>query len=251
MTADQYLKKIIDEKKAPNLTFYDTRITDVKNIIRSWAGEQLSSIKLSGSCVKKTALKGKADCDLFISLKSSTSNPLKELYNLLDQRFENEGYTTRRQNVSIGIYENGLQIDLVPGKIHNGYKNYHSLYLSKKDSWTQTNIDLHIKNVNSTGRQNEIIATKIWKGCHDLKFPSIYIELVVIEALKYKKKNDIANNFLIVLEYLRDTFVDKKFTDPSNSNNTISDMIFKYQKEEIKKAAKESLNQGSWGKIIW
>lgn len=251
MTSDQYLRQIINEHKAPNLSFYDSRLTDVKKEIRNWAGGQLSEIKLSGSCVKKTALKGKADCDLFISLKSNTSNSLSEIYNLLDSHFHNAGYNTRKQNVSIGIKTNGLDIDLVPGKIHTGYKNYHSLYLSKKDSWTQTNIDLHIQNVNNTGRQDEIMLTKIWKDCHNLKFPSIYIELVVIHALKYKNKGQLAKNFWTVLEYLRDSIVSTKFTDPANSNNIISDMIFKYQKEEIQKTAKNSLNEKYWEQIIW
>lgn len=251
MTSDQYLKNIIDVYKAANLTFYDTRLTNVKNEIRKWAGNQLSEIKLSGSCVKKTALKGKADCDLFISLKSDTTNTLSEIYNLLDTHFTSAGYTTRRQNVSIGIKTNGLDIDLVPGKIHSGYKNYHSLYLSKKNSWTQTNIDLHIQNVTTTGRQDEIMLTKIWKDCHNLKFPSIYIELVVIQALKYKNKGQLAKNFMTILEYLRDSFARTKYTDPANTNNIISDMIYKYQQEEIQKAAKSSLNEQYWEQIIW
>lgn len=251
MTSDQYLKNIIDSYKAANLTFYDTRLTNVKNEIRKWAGNQLSEIKLSGSCVKKTALKGKADCDLFISLKSDTTNSLSEIYNLLDTHFTSAGYTTRKQNVSIGIKTNGLDIDLVPGKIHSGYINYHSLYLSKKNSWTQTNIDLHIQNVTSTGRQDEIMLTKIWKDCHNLKFPSIYIELVVIQALKNKNKGQLAKNFMTILEYLRDSFVGTKYTDPANTNNIISDMIYKYQQEEIQKAAKSSLNEQYWEQIIW
>jgi hypothetical protein len=251
MTGDEYLTYIINKYKAPSLTFYDTRLTEIKNEIRNWAGNQLSEIKLSGSCVKKTALKGKADCDLFISLKSSTTETLSEIYNLLDTHFVNAGYSTRRQNVSIGIKANGLDIDLVPGKIHAGYKNYHSLYLSKKNSWTQTNIDLHIQNVTSTNRQEEIMLTKIWKDCHSLKFPSIYVELVVIHALKYKNQGQLQRNFLTVLEYLRDSFVDTTFTDPSNTNNIISDVIYKYQKEEIKKIANNSLDEQYWKQIIW
>lgn len=251
MTGDEYLMQVIDNRKARNLTFYDTRLTDIKNVIRRWAGNHLSEIKLAGSCVKKTALKGKADCDIFISLRSDVPFPLKEIYNSLDDFVTKEGYTTRRQNVSIRIYTNGLSIDLVPGKIHSGYKNYHSLYLSKKDSWTQTNIDLHIQNVTISGRQDEIMALKIWKDCHNLKFPSIYIELVVIQALKYKNKGQIQKNFSTILQYLFDSFVDATFYDPANSNNSISDLLYKYEKEEIRKAAKNSLIEKYYEQIIW
>ena len=251
MTPDQYIRKVINKKKSPNLTFYDTKLTDIKNVLRKWAGSQLSQIKLSGSCIKKTAIKGKSDCDLFISLKSDTKETLKEIYNSLNNKVKSEGYRTREQNVSIAIKTNGLDIDLVPGKIQAGYKNYHSLYLSKNDSWLQTNIDIHINKVLTSGRQEEIMAAKIWRELNGLKFPSVYLEMVIMEALKYKNKNQPSTNFLTVLEYLSNSFLDKKFIDPSNSNNCISDMIFKYQKEEIRKIAKASLKQDNWKNIIW
>ena len=54
-----------------------------------------------------------------------------------------------------------------------------------------------------------------------------------------------------MLEYLRDSFVDAKVIDPSNSNNIISDDLYKYEKEAITKKAKESCNAHSWREIIW
>ncbi|MFK7797547.1 MAG: nucleotidyltransferase [Aureispira sp.] len=251
MTADNYIIKIINKKKSPNLTFYDSRLTDIKRVIRKWAGSQLSEIKLSGSCIKKTALKGKSDCDLFISLKPTTSNTLKYIYESLNNSVKSAGYNTIKQNVSIAIKTNGLDIDLVPARIIAGSKNYHNLYLSKKDSRLQTNIEIHINNVVNSGRQEEIMAAKIWRELNGLKFPSVYLELVIIDALKYKRKKQPAKNFITVLEYFRDSFVNKSFIDPSNSNNFISNMIYKYQKEEIQKAARKSLKQKNWEDIIY
>lgn len=251
MTGEEYLLNVVSNHKAPNLTFYDPRLTAIKIVMRKWAGQYLSEIKLAGSCVKNTAIKGKADCDLFISLISSTPQTLKQIFDNLDEYVTEAGYSTRRQNVSIRITTNGLDIDLVPGKIQSGFKNYHSLYLSKKDTWTQTNIDLNIQNVKASGRQDEIMATKIWKHCHNLKFPSIYIDLVVVQALKYKNKGQLEKNFMTVLEYLRDSFVETKFIDPANSQNVISDLLYKYQKDEIQKVAKKCLAEQYWNSIIW
>lgn len=251
MTGEEYLIKVVSNHKAPNLTFYDPRLTAIKNVLRKWAGIYLSEIKLAGSCVKNTAIRGRADCDLFISLISSTPQTLKEIFDNLDEYVTNAGYSTRRQNVSIRINTNGLDIDLVPAKIQSGYKNYHSLYLSKKDTWTQTNIDLNIQNVNLSGRQAEIMATKIWKYCHKLKFPSIYIDLVVVQALKYKNKGQLEKNFITVLEYLNDSFISLKFVDPANSQNVISDLLYKYQKVEIQNIAKQCLAEQNWKSIIW
>lgn len=216
-----------------------------------WAGQQLSSLKQSGSSAKGTALKGIADLDIFISLKSDTSETLKDIYNKLESTITEAGYITRRQNVSIGITQGNLKIDLVPGKIQSGYQNYHSIYSSKKDTWMQTNVDLHITKVQNSNRVNEIILIKIWKHIHGLDFPSIYLELTVLDALYNKPTNDLSNNFWTVLTYLKDKFVNTVVTDPANTNNKISDMLFKYEKESIAFQAKTSLGEGTWEKIIW
>ena len=251
MTADEYLKNIIANKKADSITIDDYRLTSVKSALTTWAGQQLSSLKQSGSSAKGTALKGIADFDIFISLKSDTTETLKDIYNKLETSIKNAGWSTRRQNVSIGITHNNLKIDLVPGKIQLGYQNYHSIYSSKNDTWMQTNIDLHITKVRNSGRTNEIILTKIWKHINNIDFPSIYIELTVLEALYNKPTNNLATNFLAVLTYLRDNFVNSTVIDPANTNNKVSDMLYKYEKEAIATQAKTTLNKSTWGEIIW
>lgn len=251
MTADEYLKIIIATKKADNITIDDWRLANVKTTLTTWAGQQLSSLKQSGSSAKGTALKGIADFDIFISLKADTTNSLKDIFDKLETTIKAAGWATRRQNVSIGITHNNLKIDLVPGKIQSGYQNYHSIYSSKKDTWMQTNVDLHITKVQNSNRVNEIILTKIWRHIHGLDFPSIYLELTVLDALYNKPVNDIANNFWKVLVYLRDNFVDSVVTDPANTNNKISDMLYKYEKEAIALKAKVSLEKKTWQEIIW
>ena len=251
MSADDYLKAIIQTRKAPSYSLNDWRFSNILSIIREWAGSQLSEIKLSGSGAKGTAICGVADVDIFISLKSNTTQTLKELYTSLDNYVKYKGISTRPQNVSIRVYQNGLNIDLVPGKKQEGFHNFHSIYSSKKDTWMQTNIDAHITKIINSNRINEIILTKIWRENHTIDFPSIYLELTVIDALNYKSIGDIANNVRAVLNYLRDEFVESKVTDPSNSNNIISDSLYKYEKQAIAKKAEESLKKDSWDKIIW
>ncbi len=251
MTADKYLNSIITKKKADNISINDLRLTVVKRALISWAGPKLSSLKQSGSSAKGTALKGIADFDIFISLKAETKKSLKDIFDNLDTAIKEAGWVTRRQNVSIGITHKNLKIDLVPGKIQPGYQNYHSIYSSKKNTWMQTNVDLHITKVKNSNRVNEIILTKIWRHIHGLDFPSIYLELTVLDALYNKPKNDLAKNFLTVLIYLRDKFYESSVTDPSNTNNKVSDMLYKYEKEAIAKQAKTSLEKKTWAEIIW
>ncbi|WHH59785.1 nucleotidyltransferase domain-containing protein [Petroclostridium sp. X23] len=254
MTADEYVNSIINKYNVKGDVDALTKILVVDpllNIIKEWAGIQLNNVYYSGSRAKGTAINLSSDIDLFISLKSDTTNTLKEIYTSLYNKVVAHKITARKQNVSIGVNYGGHSIDLVPGKKHLGNTNDHSLYRSKVDTWTKTNINNHINLVKASGRLSEIIAMKIWSKLQKLDFPSIYLELTVIEALYNKNKNQPANNFITVLEYLRDSFVDKTIIDPSNSNNIISDDLYKYEKEAIAKKAKESRNAQSWGDIIW
>lgn len=249
--ADNYISGIILSKSAPPLNLSDYRLQYLIQTLKEWGGIYLTEIKLSGSSAKGTAIKGVADVDLFLSISSNLQSTLKEIYYSLDGYLKSKYIDTRKQNVSIGVTQSELRIDLVPAKLQSGYRNYHSLYLSKKDSWTQTNIDLHTSTVKDSGRQDEIKATKIWREINKLNFPSVYLELSVLEAVKYKIKNDLANNFWAVLNYLKDDFVEKTITDPANTNNKISDDIYKYEKEAISKAAEYSTKQQLWVNIIW
>ncbi|KKB42082.1 hypothetical protein [Bacillus thermotolerans] len=254
MDSTEYLNNVITKYHVGEQIDVSTQyfvINPLREQILNWAGVCVNDIKISGSRSKGTALNISSDIDLFISLHSSYSGTLKSMYDSLYTYMMNRGYKSRKQNVSIGVNLNGHSIDLVPGKKHIGNTNYHSLYLNKRDSWTQTNIDQHINLVKNSGRVNEIILLKIWKNLHGLEFPSIYLELITIDALRYKQKGNLANNFLELLRYLASGFVDKRVVDPSNSNNIISDDLYKYEKEKIATTANSSLKEQYWSSIVW
>lgn len=249
--SDFYLRSLIIKNKAAPISIDDFRLSKIKNIINSWAGNWLSEIIKSGSSAKGTAIKNVSDIDLFISLKSDTVETLKEIYNSLDSYVKSKGVITKRQNVSIKINCFGLAIDLVPGKRQQGYQNFHSIYSSKRDTWMQTNIKAQIDLISKSTHKDEIILTKIWRKNHGLDFPSTYLELIATEALKYKWGRNLSNNFWDVLIYLKDNFAGKVITDPSNSNNKVSDILCKYEKEIIAAKAKESLSKKDWSGIVW
>lgn len=252
--SEAYVRIIIDKYKMDNEIDALTQIfviNPLKDIIKGWAGDCLSEIKISGSRAKGTAINIGSDLDLFISLKSTTSNSLKEIYDSLFCYINSKNINCRKQNVSIGVEYGDCKVDLVPGKKHAGNTNDHSLYRNKKNTWTHTNIDKHIKYVKNSGRIEEIILLKIWRKLHKLNFPSMYLEITAIEALANKNKNQPDANFLTVLDYLKDSFLEKTVKDPANSNNVISDDLFNYEKEAIACKAEESRSQKYWKDIIW
>lgn len=213
----------------------------------------------SGSRAKGTSLKGKSDIDIFVSITDSNNyNTTKEYYNSLysfvkSKIGENE---IRKQNVSIGLNYAKCDIDITPAKKVTystyGYQrnNDHYLYSRKKDGLVLTNIKKHIELVKNSGLQNEIMLIKMWRNCHGLELPSIYIEILSTEVFK-SQRSDLESNTLKLLEVLRDTIQNRRIIDPANSNNIISDTLTDTEKQAIAEAAKNSSNQNNWKSIIW
>jgi hypothetical protein len=134
MSADAYLLQVINQYKQPtggNSKAHKTAYL-LYPFIQEWAEDYLEGVYFSGSYAKETGVIGSADLDLFISLKSNTDFTLSHIYDSLHDWFSSKGFITRKQNVSIGIQYNGLDIDLVLGRIQKGFLRYHSLYKSKR-----------------------------------------------------------------------------------------------------------------------
>lgn len=257
MSGNLYLMQIIRRKKAYSKD-RETAFTLARELcpyIRKWARQyslQIIQIIPSGSYAKYTSVKGMTDIDLFISLRSQTPFTLKEIYNSLYNYFSNLFiFAIRKQNVSIRINYSGKNIDLVPAKRMPNVTYPHSLYVSKKDTWTKTNIQKHISLVRNSRRRNEIVLTKIWRELHSLDFPSFYLELSVIEALKRKKISNLEENMMTIFEYLMSKFKNARIVDPSNSENIISDDLSDSEKQKIAEAASRSYEEYYWNNIIW
>lgn len=250
MTGDQYVEGVL-RKYAADKAAAQRAAENVAPSIRRWAGNQLSDLSYSGSFAKGTTNSLSTDVDLFISLKSSTTETLKEIYESLFRLASSSGWSPRRQNVSIGITHSGMKIDLVPGKKQAGYQNVHSLYKRKTDSWTRTNVKLHVDTVANSDRTKEIRAIKIWRDLHGLSFPSFYLELIVIEGLKGRSKSNLAANVLHALNYIGQNLPTKRIVDPANTNNIISADLSATEKGIVAQQAKISAAKQYWKEIIW
>ena len=105
--------------------------------------------------------------------------------------------------------------------------------------------------VRNSGRIDEIRLTKIWRNLHQLDFPSFYLELVVIDSLRYQRYGNLASNFWEVLRLLAEDFVDKEYVDPANSNNLISSELTRRERSLIASEARNARTQRDWGNVIW
>ena len=251
---DVYVNGIV-AAHTPVIT-YDVwqRINDLKPHIHAWANGHLYQLKLVGSVAKGTAITGTTDIDIFISLNPSvgTSNTLENVYKTLKSRFDLSGHSPREQNVSVGINHTGLKIDVVAGVQQQILGTDHSIWKRKAKTSTKTNVDTHVIYVSGSGRTADIKAVKIWRKLRGLDFPSFYLELIVIEALKGTSLfgHSSSANFVTVMNYLNDEFMDKTITDPANTANTVSEELTQAEKQLIKSAAFQTL-QGNWNQAIW
>ncbi len=250
MSGDTYLRSIL-QKYDVNISGAEAAGNSIYPVIQRWGNSYLLKAEFSGSLAKGTGINIGTDADIFISVSSNTPGTLADLYGTLYNAVTQAGYTARKQNVSIGTTVNGYKIDLVLGRRQSQHGNDHSLYKSKSGSWTQTNINTHINYVKNSNRIEEIRLSKIWKQLHNLEFPSFYLELAVIDALKYSTAGYLSANFLKVLEFFRDSLPSTRYVDPANTNNIISDDLTAAQKMAISSQARLSRNQQNWGGIVW
>ncbi len=188
MSADAYLFGILTREAVdtgPNSPVRGVQ-AKLEPLIRNWAGSYLSSINPSGSFAKGTANRSGTDIDLFFSLADTLPSTLKQIYESLFTALQANGYAPKRQNVSINVRVGGYDVDLVPAKRQDAYSQDHSLYRRRADTWTKTNVAAHINHVRAANRIPETRVLKLWRNQKGLDFPSFYLELTVIDALRSK-----------------------------------------------------------------
>jgi hypothetical protein len=252
MTANEYLFGILARECV------DTSLTSpvwsarqaLMPILAQWGGTYLQRVDPSGSFAKGTANRSGTDVDLFVSLSPNTPNTLKEIHDTLCVALVNAGYAPRRQNVSIGVRVGAVDVDLVPGKQQNFLSSDHSLYRRKANTWTKTNVQTHIAHVQNNGRLMESRILKLWRTQHRLDFPSFYLELAVIEALRKGNGSDFASRVWATFQYLAGNFSTARIVDPANTNNVISDDLTAAEKRAIKAAAAQTLQLKTWGEVV-
>lgn len=250
--ADDYIIAVV-QRHTPVIIGLEQKVQTLIPSITMWANGHQFDLKLSGSLAKGTGITGTTDMDLFISLHPSVSscNTLENVYNTLGNRLRCAGYAVREQNVSIGIDHGGLKMDLVPGVKHHPLGFDHSLWKRKSQTWTKTNINNHIDRISNSGRILDIKAIKVWRKLRGLEFPSFYLELSVVEALKGKLlANNPSSNFIDIMNYLATDFVRRIIKDPANSANDVSDELTQQEKLVIQTAAAATL-RSKWEEAIW
>jgi hypothetical protein len=180
----------------------------------------LESVKLAGSHAKGTDLRD-SDVDLFLRYSPNTPAPLSAIQTDLADHFHGQ-----IRNVSVRIAYKGMSVDLVPSQNN-------ILWQARFNTSLKTDIDKQIRYVRSSGLIDEILALKIWRRRHALRFPSFLMELATIHARP--------KDFRALLHFLATDFPTTRLLDPANSNNVVSDLLTEVEKLRIARRAEISL----------
>jgi hypothetical protein len=180
----------------------------------------LESVKLAGSHAKGTDLRD-SDVDLFLTYSPNTPAPLSAIQTDLVDHFHGQ-----IRNVSVRIAYKGLTVDLVPSQNN-------ILWQARFNTSLKTDIDKQIRYVRNSGLIDEILALKIWRRRHALRFPSFLMELATIHARP--------KDFRALLHFLATDFPTTRLLDPANSDNVVSDLLTEVEKLHIARRAAISL----------
>jgi len=254
-----YLLQILQKYQARDLSKHIDAIAQLKATLQKWAGGCFLEIKISGSRAKGTAISLASDVDFMVSLKSGCNENrggLKSIHTSLYAKLVQEYRFVRKQNVSLRINLSGIEVDITPARKQVGNTNNHNLYVSKFDTWKQTNIQKHIVDIQRSGRTPEIKLIKIWRELNKLEFPSVYLEYLIIDTILLNKPKDVANlknNIIhIFTELARNVGnpLNARVIDPANTGNVLSDLLNQKEKAIIISAAKRSLEQ-QWNQVFF
>lgn len=259
MSASPYLYGVLGKYTARSLVNHSASLLQLKSVLRIWAGPCYVNIINSGSRAKGTAISLASDVDYLVSLMSrcnENSGGLKSIYESLHTKLKSAYKNVRKQNVSVRLNLNGLEVDITPARKQVGSISDHWLYVSKSGSRQQTNIQKHIADIGLSGRTNEIKILKIWRELNQLDFPSIYLEYLLVKNILASKPKDSAslatNCWYVLGELAKDTGnpLFARIVDPANSNNILSDLLSVSEKYKIIARAKLARTQPYWSTIV-
>lgn len=257
---NMYLNQILQKYKGRDISGYSNALSQLQTTLKTWASSCYVNLLYSGSRAKGTAISIASDVDYLVSLTSGcneNSGGLKSIYDSLYTELNSKHSSVSKQNVSVRINLNGLEVDVTPARKQTGNTNDHWLYVSKLDTRKQTNIQKHINDISQSGRINEIKLLKIWRELNHLDFSSIYLEYLLVDNILLNKSKDInslGDNVWYVLNELAKTTGNPLFArivDPANSANILSDLLTDAEKNTIINKAKIAIQQTNWNQIVW
>jgi hypothetical protein len=251
-SASAYLRGIlkreqVDSSASSELRWFEPR---VHRICDAWAGKHLLEVVPSGAFEKGTANASGLRIDFLASLAPTARFSPREVFESLYHSLDKMGLEPEARNVSVSVNLDGTPIDIIPARRDAMETDEHWLYSALKGKSIVTNPTQHVVECIAQNRAEEIRVLKLWRDKYRLSFPSYYLELTVLAALKGRPGGQLSDNVWAVLGYLERHFVARSVLDPTNANNVVSDELTPAEKIRIRTMAQISRNGRSWQEIL-
>ena len=256
-----YLNSVLESYRMKHIeeliNKYRTKRDEIKQFLNEQYGSKIYEPFNSGSYKKHTAINTKFDLDLVVPFKhnafSTLEKMLEDVLEKLTEKYKDET-TVKKQGVSIGLIfdeEDEINIDVVPARetSQDSFSEHKDLNLHKtqNEGYLKTNIHAQIEHIKAKDNERKVIRLlKIWKACHQYKYKSFFIELLVIKAYeKSSQKDNLWEQFKIVLKYIIDNIQSENFTlkDPGNCNNDLASSLDDTKKAVLVSQLKSMLEQ--------
>jgi hypothetical protein len=237
---DAYLRKLLRRHTvllSPITEFFGRLGGELVPVIARWAGNLKVEVTFAGAVMKDSAVRGSSFCDLLLLLPPTVSDLPAMFRHLVDQ-LDRRGFAPLSKGTVISCTVLGYAVDLVPAVRIAGQARLWVRLANNEN----VAIAVQTEAIYAARRSEEIRLLKVWRDQNGLKFPSIYLETIIIEALSGR---DISTSLYLrvrkVLQFLTGKLLSTSLVDPGNPENELGNLMSRSEKVKVVRAAKESL----------
>jgi hypothetical protein len=205
-----------------------------------------------GSFAKHTMIRDAFDLDIVVYWPSDCGFSLKGIFDAVGKELQKHWSSVVPKTVAWELpFQGGFHIDVVPGRALDSSFRYANLYRRDSDTSLQTSIKVHIDTVRNSDRREAIRLMKLWRARRNVPLKkSLALELLTIEGCKGIRTDQLEQQVLASLRYIRDNILTTRIVDPANSNNFISEEISAADKYLIQSAADQAIKAQYWSQVL-
>lgn len=253
VSASQYLRDILDREvigraAVATLSPYGEKVVA---LCRAWGGTDILEVGLGGGYEKGLANRSGISTDYVVWFHTRSGRRIAELYESMFQSFDRLGLAPVRRHVTIALRVGDAVVDLLPVRRLSMLSDIHEIYSARRRVPITTNLTQHVLDSHAAGWQDEVRILKLWRDQNGLDFPSFYLELATVAALRRRPAGALADNVWAVLGFLERLLVPRAMLDPANAANIVSDELTSAQKRSIAAAATAARSGRPWSEIVW
>ncbi len=253
VSASQYLHDILDREavgRADNVAL-DRSGEKIVALCRAWGGNDLIEVTAGGGFEKGLANRSGIRTDFVAWFHTRSGRRIAEIYESMFDSFDRLGLAPIRRHVTIALDLGDATIDLLPVRRLSMLSDIHEIYSARRELPLTTNLTQHVLDSHTAGWQDEIRVLKLWRDLNGLDFPSYYLELATVAALRRRPAGALADNVWAVLGFLERLLVPRAMLDPANAANVVSDELTSPQKRSVALAAAAARAGRPWSEIVW